>query len=60
MKTYKETENYRMLVNFSYTLFNFVTLYKIFDWELVNLNSFILGMRIQHIFLLTWKIIWIY
>ncbi len=36
MKTYKETENYRMLVNITYTMFNFVALYKIFDWELVR------------------------
>lgn len=36
MKTYKETENYRMLVNLTYTIFNFVALYQIFDWELVK------------------------
>lgn len=33
MKTYKETEKYRLLINGSYAIFHFVLLYKIFRQE---------------------------
>lgn len=36
MKTYRETEFYRMMINLNYSLLHFVVLLKIFsDWEMV-------------------------
>lgn len=53
MKTYSETENYRVLINSTYTLFHLVILFKIFnDWEFAigfSMYFYSIGRAFEHI-----------